>query len=154
MELRNWLLRFGCASEELRVSVASFADCMANSSPPWAAYRVLMACRLVALNKRPGVRPVGIGETLRRFLAKIVMREAGDQAKTECGNLHLCAGLEAGIEGATHAMGQRRLARVREIQGDAEEADGAAEEEEESGWVAELLHNLNIETAGTNEEAA
>ena len=26
IELRNWLLRFGCASEELRVFVASLAD--------------------------------------------------------------------------------------------------------------------------------
>ena len=64
-----------------------------------------MACCLVALNKRPGVRPVGIGETIRRTLAKLVMREAGDQAKTACGNLQLCAGLEAGIEGSTYAVG-------------------------------------------------
>ena len=34
MELRNWLLRFRCASEELRVIVASLADWMANHSPP------------------------------------------------------------------------------------------------------------------------
>ena len=31
MELRNWLLRFGCESEEFRVVVASQADWMANS---------------------------------------------------------------------------------------------------------------------------
>ena len=113
MKLRNWLLRFGCASEELRVVVASLDDWMSNSSPPWAAYRALMACRLVALDKRPGVHPVGIGETLRRALAKLVMRAAGDQAKTACGNLQLCAGLKAGIKGATHAVLQQRLARVR-----------------------------------------
>ena len=40
-----------------------------------------MAFRLVALDKRPGVRPVGIGETLRQALAKLVMRAAGEQAK-------------------------------------------------------------------------
>ena len=34
MELRNWLLCFGCASEELRVVVDSLADWMANSPPP------------------------------------------------------------------------------------------------------------------------
>ena len=34
IELRNWLLRFGCASEELIVVVASLTDWMANSSPP------------------------------------------------------------------------------------------------------------------------
>ena len=56
MELRNCLLCFGCASEEFRVVVASLADLMANSSPPWADHCALMACRLVALDKRPGVR--------------------------------------------------------------------------------------------------
>ena len=65
---------------------------------------------------------MGIGETLRRDLAKLVMRAAGDQEKTACDNLQLCAGLEAGIEGATHAVGQHRLERVRGQRGDEEEA--------------------------------
>ena len=104
MELRNWLLHFGCASEEFRVVVASLADWMANSSPPWAAYRALMAFCLVALDKRPGVCPVDIGETFRRALAKLVMRSVGDQLKTACRNIQLCAGLKVGIEGATHAV--------------------------------------------------
>ena len=87
MELHNWLLHFGCASEEFRVVVASLEDWMDNYSPPLAAYRALMACCLVVLDKRPGVCPVGIGETLRRALTKLVMKAAGDQAKTACGNL-------------------------------------------------------------------
>ena len=109
MEIRNWFLCFGCASEEFRVVVASLADWMANSSPPWAAYRALMDCRLVALDKRPGVRPVYIGEMLRQALAKLVMRAVGEQAKMACGNLQLCAGLKAGTEGATQAVGKRRV---------------------------------------------
>ena len=66
---------------------------------------------------------MGIGETLCRALAKLVMRAAGDQAKTACGNLQLCAGLEAGIEGANHDVGQRILERVRERQHEEEEAE-------------------------------
>ena len=97
IDLRNGLLCFGCASEELRFVVTKLANSMANSSPPWAAYCALMVCHLVALDKRPGVRPVGIGETLCRALDKLVMRVAGDQAKKACGNLKLCAGLESGI---------------------------------------------------------
>ena len=34
MDLRNWLLCFGCVSEELRVVIASLTDLMAHSSPP------------------------------------------------------------------------------------------------------------------------
>ena len=84
---------------------------MANSSPPWFAYRALMECLLVALDKRPGVRPVRIGETLRRAITKLVGRAKGGQAKTACWSLQLCAGLEAYIEGETHAVAQRRWER-------------------------------------------
>ena len=87
---------------------------MANYSPPRAAYYALKSCRLVALDKMPGLRPVRIEETLRQALAKLVMRAAGDQAKTVCGNLQLRAGLEAGIERGTHAVGKQRLVRLRE----------------------------------------
>ena len=111
-----------------------------------------MTCRIVALDKSTGVSLVGIGETLFLTLAKLVMSAAGDQAETACGNLQLCAGLEAGIEGATHDVGHRILKRVRERR--REEDPGSAEGEEETGGVDGLLHNLTIETAGTQEEAA
>ena len=108
------------------VSVARLADWMANSSPPLAAYCTIMECRLVALHKRPGVRPVGIGGTLHRYLAKLVMRASGNQAKMACANFQLCIGLEVGIEGATHTVVQRRIERVR-AQWSEEEA-GASDE--------------------------
>ena len=34
IELRNWILHFGCASEELRFVVSRLADWKSNSSPP------------------------------------------------------------------------------------------------------------------------
>ena len=42
------------------------------------------------------------------------MSAAGDQAKTACGNIQLCAGLKSVIEGTTHAVGYKRIKRVRE----------------------------------------
>ena len=125
----------------------------AKYSPTWGAYCALMACRLVALDKRPGVCPVGIGETLRQSQAKLVMRAAGDQAKTECGTLQLCAGLEVGIEGATHDVGQRQLNSVR-VRRRAAEEKRTEEEEGGNGGMAYLLDNLRIETGGTDERAA
>ena len=121
IELHNWLFRFGCLSEELRVVVTRLADCMANSTLSWDTDRALMERRLVALDKRPGVRPVGIGETIRWDLDKLIMRAAGDQAKTACGNIQLCTGLKAIIEGATHAVFQKRLERARARQSEEEE---------------------------------
>ena len=128
---------------------------MTNSSPSWSTYHTLMTCHLVALDKRPGVRPVGIEEMLHRALAKLVMRSDGEQAKTECENLQLCAGLDSGIEGATHTVGQQRLERVSMRRGvEEKEAEYVAEEEEERGGMAARLNNLNIETAGSEEEVA
>ena len=102
--LQSWLLRFGKESAKLREAIASFTRWMANESPPWAAYRAFMANRLIALDKCPGVRPVGVGEVWRRLFAKCVIKVAGGQAKDACGTSQLCAGLEAGIEGAVHAV--------------------------------------------------
>ena len=96
---------------------------------------------------------MGIWETLCRTLAKIVMGAAGNQAKTVCGNLQICVGLEAGIEGATHAVGQQRLARVRERREEAVEAEEAEEEEDQNEGIEARLTNLNTETAVTEEEA-
>ena len=104
IELRNFLLHFICVSEEFRVAVADLSDWMNNSSPLWVAHRSLVACCLVALDKRPGVRPVGIRDTILQAINKIFMRAEGDQVKMACGSLQICAGLEAGIEGATHVV--------------------------------------------------
>ena len=83
---------------------ARLAECVANSSTPWSAYCSLLACHLVVFDKRPGVRPVGIGETLHRYLAKLVMRADGEQENTACSNLQLFPVLEAGIEGYAHTV--------------------------------------------------
>jgi hypothetical protein len=104
VELSNWLLRFGTESEALRVEMAAWTNWLANTHPPWAAYRAMMANRLVALDKEPGTRPVGIGEVYRRLWAKCLLKAIGSQATAACGNYNLCAGLQAGIEGAVHAV--------------------------------------------------
>ena len=85
------------------------------------------------------------------------MRAAGDQVKTACGNLQLCAGLEASIEGDRRGVGQRRLVRVRERREEAEEAEEAEEteeKEEHSEGIVASLSNLIIETATIEGEAA
>ena len=112
IKLRNWFLCFGYALEEFIVVVANIADWMYNSSPPWATYCALMEFCLIALDKRPGVRPIGIGEKLHQAIAKLVMRASGDQAKAAYRIHQLCTGLEAGIEGVTHAVAQRRRERT------------------------------------------
>ena len=63
-----------------------------------------VACRLIPLNKNPGVRPIGIGEVPRRIMAKAILRTIGDDIQSAAGPLQACAGHEAGCEAAVHAM--------------------------------------------------
>ena len=81
------------------------------------------------------------------------MRASGEQAKTVSGNLQMCADLEAGIEGVTHTVGQRRLERVR-VKLQEEKYVGDSDKEEESREVADCLNNIIIETTEIEEEAA
>lgn len=103
-ELKEWLFRFGPSSLALGEELAQWTRWLANESPPWAAYRALMANRLIAIDKQPGVRPVGCGEVIRRLMAKAVILACGERATEACGAVNLCAGLSAGIEGAFHAL--------------------------------------------------
>ena len=78
--MKEFLLKHGQASRNLRSAVANLASWLANENVPWAAYRGLMMCREVALDKMPGVRPLGIGDILQRLIAKCVLEAAGLQA--------------------------------------------------------------------------
>ena len=82
---QHWLLLFGAASGALRLIDVEIGEWLSNGQPPWAAYCALMSGWLIALDKSPGIRPVGIGETWRRLLAKCLLRVSGQEAKTACG---------------------------------------------------------------------
>ena len=64
----------------------------------------LMACRLVPLGKNPGLRPIGIGEVLRRIIGKMVVWVLRPELQEDAGDLQLCAGQESGVEAGIHAM--------------------------------------------------
>ena len=100
------LVRFGAHSSRLRESVASLSRKLGNSIVPWENIRALMSSRLIALDKCPGVRPVDVGETLRRVIGKVVCMVTKIDAESVCGVSQLCAGLGAGIEGAVHALNE------------------------------------------------
>ena len=55
-----------------------------------------------ALDKNPGVHPIGIGEMSHCIISKPILVKT--DILNAAGNLQLCAGQEAGCEAAVHAM--------------------------------------------------
>ena len=66
--------------------------------------QALLACRLIPLDKRPGVRPIGICEVLRRILGKAITAVIKEDVMKATGPLQLCGGHEAGCEAAIQTM--------------------------------------------------
>ena len=58
----------------------------------------LVACRLIPLSKDPGVKPIGIGEVLRRIIGKAVTNIIKEDIIMSAGNLQLCGGQKSGAE--------------------------------------------------------
>ena len=64
-----------------------------------------VACRLIALDKCPGVRPIGVGAVLRRIICKATLNLVREDVQNAVGPLQLCVGHDSGCEAAVHAMG-------------------------------------------------
>ena len=78
--LQGWVLKLGEDIKILHTSMETSAKWLFNKSLTWVAYRTFMSGHLIALDKQPGVRPVGVGETWRRLFAKIVLKVTGSES--------------------------------------------------------------------------
>ena len=58
----------------------------------------------IALNKNPGVRPISIGDTARRIIAKAILNIIRQDVQEAAGSVQLCAGQISGIEAVVHAV--------------------------------------------------
>ena len=96
---------YGVLSDELADAVAVLTRRICTEDIPYDHVSSLFSCRLVPLIKEiNGVRPVGIGETLRRIVGKSVAKSLRNDIQMAGGCLQTCTGIEAGIEAAIHAM--------------------------------------------------
>ena len=100
--------QFKSKTEELCGSIADLARklCSTHINPEYT--RAFSACRLVPISKPPdGVRPVGVGEVLRRIIGKALMQVMNPELVNATAPIQVCSGLPGGVEAAVHAL--RRL---------------------------------------------
>ena len=61
-----------------------------------------LACRLVPLDKGPGLRPIGVGEVLRRIAGEMVMYIVRKDVLNSSSKIQMCSGQDSGSEAAIH----------------------------------------------------
>ena len=91
------------SSEELCSSLAVTARKLCVNFVDPDGISALVACRLIALNKNPGVHPIGIGEVCRRIINKSILKILHFDVQEAAGSIQLCAGQPGGCEAAIHA---------------------------------------------------
>ena len=97
--------QFGSSSNDLCEAVASMAKALCTENRTInGGISAYVACRLIPLDKDPGLRPIGIGEVLRRIIGKMVVYLLKPELQEGGGELQMCVGQEGGCEAGVHAM--------------------------------------------------
>ena len=95
---------FGKGSADVCDAIARMCRRLCTEYVDPSTISTLMACRLIPLDKNPGVRPIGIGEVLRRIIGKAVSTFLKPDIIDAVGPLQLAAGQDGGCEATIHAM--------------------------------------------------
>ena len=104
---------YGRSSVQLRQAVADFCRTLCTEEVHSDCLAEFNACRLIPLDKgmtkdlTPGVRPIGVGEVLRRLSGKLLIHVIKDDITEAAGPLQTCSGVKSGIEAAIHAIREK-----------------------------------------------
>ena len=91
-------------SKQLSQVISDLAKHLCTEAVAPEQLQELVAGRLIPLDKNPGIRPIGIGEVLRRNIAKAVTIHLRENIQLAGGSLQTCSGIPSGIEAAVHSM--------------------------------------------------
>ena len=108
---------FHKASDDLCNSLALVAKKICTEFVDPHCLTPFTACRLIALDKCPGVRPIGVCEVARRIISKAILAIIKPEIQEAAGTLQLCAGQEAGCEAACAVHALSRIYQDEDTQG-------------------------------------
>jgi hypothetical protein len=140
--LKHWLLCHGAHSERLREAMADWVDWLSNGSPPYAAYRAVNTVWTIALDKCPGIQPLGVGKVWMHLWSDCSHMKTKAAATNACRKTQLCAGLRSGIEANLHAV------RAIWPQSAGWTEDGASEEEDDGDLSSDTTLRSRIRAEG------
>ncbi len=89
---------FSRESDNICDAIAMVARKICSSYVDPVGVSSLVASRLIALDKDPGVRPIGIGEVIRRVIGKAVLSVIKSNVIDVTGCSQLCAGVSSACE--------------------------------------------------------
>ena len=96
---------FKKSGTDLCAAIATMARKLCTEYVDPLSIEAILANRLIPLEKGEGaVRPIGVGEVLRRIIGKCVMKVTKPDVIDASGSLQVCAGHKSGSEAAIHAM--------------------------------------------------
>ena len=78
---------FNTTGKDLREEIATLSKNLATKHYAPEMLDTYVNSRLIPLDKDPGVRPIGIGEVLRRIVGKVISRHAANEIKEAAGPL-------------------------------------------------------------------
>ena len=81
-------------NKDLREQIAILARKIASEIIDPNSLESYTSCRLIPLNKNPGVRPIGVGEVLRRIVGKSIAWVLKDDIQEAAGPLQTATGLQ------------------------------------------------------------
>ena len=96
--------KYKSENKRLREQIAKLARKLATTILDPTTLEALVCCRLVPLDKCPGIRPIGIGEVLRRIIGKTIGWSLKTDLMESVGPLQAAGGAKGGAEAAIHAM--------------------------------------------------
>ena len=82
--------KYGESARDLRRSFAAVIKKICSEDIADNSLESFLACRLVPLNKNPGLRPIGVGEVLRRIAGKCVMLIVKENVLESSSNIQMC----------------------------------------------------------------
>ena len=83
---------YGDCGVDLRTALANFTKRMCREDVCDDSLEAFISCRLIPLDKKPGLRPIGVGEVLRRICGKAVMSVVKQDIVNSSCKVQMCSG--------------------------------------------------------------